>query len=304
MLHVPRLSKASAPYAFIAPFFVFFVLFVLMPIVYSLWLSLHELVGMYAPLSFVGLANYEKLVSDHRFLHSLVVTLEYTIFQVVFMVFFATVLALVLNIGSLRGRNVFRLVFFFPVITSFIVAAMIFKLLLDKEMGLFNIALKSFHLQPQAWLETPRTALPSLITIGIWRWTGYQMVLLLAGLQGIPSELYDAARVDGAGTFRTIFRVTLPLLLPVIFFVVVMSIIGSLQLFDEPFILNMHGGGVGSGGPADSMLSTAIYLYQMGFVDFKLGYASAVGYALTALILGVSILQIVTLGRRAGFAEI
>ncbi len=299
-----KLGKYRTPYLFIAPFFVLFAAFVLSPIVYSLWLSLQEVVGIYVPLQFVGLKNYLDLVSDPRFLHSLVVTFTYTFFQVTIMVVLAVILALILDQRTLRGRNVYRLVFFFPVITSFIVAAMVFKLLLDKEIGLFNMLLRAVHMRTHAWLEDPTYALPSLITIGIWRWVGYQMVILLAGLQNIPAELYDSARVDGAGSLRIVFRITLPLLFPVIFFVIVMSVIGSLQLFDEPFILNMHGGGAGSGGPADSMLSTAIYLYQTGFLDFRLGYASAVGYVLTVVILAISLLQILTFGKRAGFAEI
>lgn len=294
-----KFRKYKAPYLFISPFFIIFTAFTIIPIIYSLWMSFHKLVGINVPLKFIGFKNYIALVQNPKFIHSLKVTFTYTISHVSIMVVLAIILALILNLDSLKGRNIYRLTFFLPVITSFVAAGMIFKLLLDRDMGLLNIILRMIGLKGYAWLDVPNLALPSLIAIGTWRWVGYQMVILLAGLQNIPKELYDAARVDGAGILRVIFRITLPLLFPVIFFVIIMSVIGSLQLFDEPYILNI--GETVGGGPADSMLSVAIYLYQTGFVNFRLGYASAMGYVLTIIIFIVSIFQIRLLGKKAGF---
>lgn len=288
-----KLNKKNAPYVFIAPFFIMFTVFSLVPIFYSAWLSFYRVQGIFRPPRFVGVNNYLSLLQLSRFLNSLGITFIYTVSHVSIMIIIALILALVLNL-RIKGRNFFRLAFFLPVITSLVAAAIVFKLLLSYDMGLVNLILRWMGFARYDWLTDPKLALPSLIILGTWRWFGFHMVILLAGLQNISSELYDAAKMDGAGWLQVTWYITLPLLFPVIFFCMVISVIGSLQLFDEPYILT-------EGGPADHTRSIAMYLYETGFLRFRLGMASAIGYVLTIIVFIATLFQIRILGKRAGF---
>lgn len=250
-------------------------------------------------MQFVGLRNYALLLSNPRFLHSLRVTFLYTLGQGTIHLLLALTVALILNM-KFRGRTFYRLAFFLPVVTSFVVAAMFWRIVLDEHIGLVNFVLSRIGFPRYKWLESSQLILPSIIMVGTWRWFGFQMILLLAGLQGIPNELYDAAKVDGATSSQIVRYVTLPLLFPVIFFCIAIIMIGNLQLFDEPFILTSIGGGPGLGGPGENALSMAIYLYRSAFENFRLGYAAALGYFLTFLIMGVSIIYIQILGKKGG----
>ena len=247
-----------------------------------------------SPMIFVGLRNYVLLLSNMRFYHSLKVTALYTLGQGSIHLLLALGVALILNL-KFRGRTIYRSAFFLPVITSLVVAALFWRILLDEHLGLINLVLESLGFPRYRWLESPQLILPSVILVGIWRWFGFQMVILLAGLQSIPNELYDAAKVDGANSFQITQYVTLPLLFPVIFFCIAIILIGDLMLFDTPFILTG-----GSGGPGENALSMAMYLYRSAFETFRLGYAAALGYLLALLIMGASILYLRILGRKAG----
>jgi len=291
-MFLKKLRKYKVPYLFISPFFIMFLAFSILPIFYGGYISFHKFVTISSPLRFVGVGNYLHLFKDPRFFWSLKITFLYTVFQVSLMMTLAIVLALILNL-NLRGRNFFRMLYFLPAVTSFVVAALIFKLVLDKQVGLVNILLTKVGFLGYGWLEEPKLALLSIILVATWRWTGYQIVILLAGLQAIPHELYEAAKIDGTTTFQITRYITLPLLFPAIFFCVIMSVIGSLQLFDEPYILT-------SGGPSDATLSTALLIYTTGFRFFKLGYASAMGFILAIIIFIVSLFQIKMFGRRGG----
>ncbi len=288
-----KLSEKIVPYIFIAPFFIMFTVFSLLPIFYSAWLSFYRMQGIFRPLKFVGVNNYLSLFQLPRFLNSLGVTFIYTVSHVSIMIVIALILALVLNL-RIKGRNFFRLTFFIPVITSLVAAAIVFKLLLSYDMGLVNLILRWMGFARYDWLTNPKLVLPSLVILGTWRWFGFHMVILLAGLQNISPELYDAAKMDGAGSLQVTWYITLPLLFPVIFFCIVISVIGSLRLFDEPYILT-------GGGPADCTRSIAMYLYETGFLRFRLGMASAIGYVLTIVIFIVTLFQIRILGKQAGF---
>jgi len=288
------LKRKFIPYLFISPFFVMFCAFQLAPIFYGFWMSLQKMTVMVgSPVKFVGLENYLNLLSNPRFYQSLKVSVLYTLGHGSIHLLIALVLALVLNL-KFRGRNIYRTLFFLPVVTSLAVSALIWMLILDQRVGLLNLVLRNIGLPGNyRWLDSPQLSLPSIILVGTWRWFGFQMVIMLAGLQNIPNDLYDAAKVDGATSTKIIRYVTLPLLFPVLFFCIAITVIGSLMLFEEPFILTQ-------GGPRETTLSLAMYLYQSGFQYFKLGYAAALGYVLTILIMAAALFQVKTLGKRAG----
>jgi lactose/L-arabinose transport system permease protein len=288
--------KKLIPYLFISPFFITFLAFQVGPIFYGFWMSFQEIMAVTMPTKFVGWTNYFNLLTNERFYNSLKVSARYTLGHGALHLIVALALALILNL-KLKGRNFYRMIFFLPVVTSLAVSALIWRLILDDKVGLLNVALRAIGLAAEyRWLDSPGLALTSIIMIGSWRWFGFQMVIMLAGLQNIPNELYDAAKVDGAGPLQLIWHITLPLLFPVLFFCIAITIIGSLMLFEEPFILT-------NGGPKDSTMSLAMYLYISGFRFFKLGYASALGYVMTLLIMGVAYLQVRLLGGRAGLSS-
>lgn len=273
--------------------------FRLFPLVYAFWMSLNK-ISIAGTMRFVGLRNYMLLLSNLRFYHSLKITLLYTLGQGTIHLLLALSVALILNL-KFRGRIFYRSAFFLPVITSFVVAAMFWTILLDEHIGLVNLVLTRIGLPRYRWLNSSQLILPSVIIVGTWRWFGFQMVILLAGLQSISNELYDAAKIDGATLLQVIRHVTLPLLFPVIFFCIALTLIGDLMLFDIPFILTGGGpGGGAGGGPGENALSLAMYLYNSAFENFNLGYAAALGYFLTVLIIGASLLYVRALGKKAG----
>jgi len=286
-------KRKSIPYLFILPFFAMFALFKVYPLIYGFWMSLNK-ISITGGMDFIGLRNYALLLSNPRFYHTLRVIGFYTLGQGTIHLFLALVVALLLNI-KFKGRTFYRSAFFLPVVTSLVVAAMFWRILLDEHIGLVNAFLTKLGLPGYGWLEEPQLILPSVIIVGVWRWFGFQMVILLAGLQSIPNELYDAAKVDGASSFQITCYVTLPLLFPVIFFCIAMILIGDLMLFDIPYVLAGPGG-----GPNENALSTAMYLYRSAFNTFRMGYAAALGYLLALLIMSVSIFYIRVLGKKAG----
>lgn len=289
-----KIKQRIIPYLFISPFFVMLGIFMMVPLGYGFWMSLNE-IYMGRPMEFVGLVNFLRVFSSTKFYHCLKVTALYTLGQGSLHLLLALGVALMLNL-KFKGRMTYRSIFFLPVITSFVVAAMFWRLLLDEHIGLINTVLKTtMGLPGYKWLEDSKLILPSVIFVGIWRWFGFQMIILLAGLQSIPSELYDAAKIDGATSFQTTRYVTLPLLFPVVFFCIAIILIGDFMLFDIPFILLGDTGGTG-----ESALSLAMYLYRSAFLNFKLGYGAALGYVFALLVIGVSLLYVQALGKKAG----
>jgi len=212
------------------------------------------------------------------------------------LIIIATCLALMLNseVMGKRTRNAFRTIFFSPVVLSLIVTAISFSMLFQKDIGFLNIAFRKLGLQPRDWLTDPKLVMPSLICIVTWRWAGYFAIIVLAGLQTIPVELYEAATVDGAGRLTTIRYITLPLLTPILVFCITISLIGALQLFDEPYLIS------GAQSPMESIRSVVMSIYFSGFTDFELGYASAMSYVWTLLIFCVAIVELRILGKRWG----
>ena len=269
-----------APYFFLAPFFTLFGVFMVYPLFDSIRLSTYSVRGMRNE-TFVGLENIERLIADPLFWTALGNTAYFAAGSLLLQLPVALVLALLLSNARLKGRNLFRLSFFSPVLISGVFIAVIFYLLYDRRYGLVNKVLGS-EIQ---WLQDPDLVMPALVLAGVWRWAGFNMVYFLAGLQSIRQELYEAAAVDGAGPWQSFIHVTIPALKPVIAFVVITSMIGSFQLFDLPYVLT-------EGGPGNASMTMVMYLYKHGFEFINLGYAATIGWALAVIIGVISIIQV------------
>ncbi|MCM2674472.1 carbohydrate ABC transporter permease [Alkalicoccobacillus plakortidis] len=278
----PKNQAGLAPYVFIAPTVLLFLMFTGYPVVYSLFLSFTT--NEAGINTFAGFENYIRLFQDSLFYESLLNTFIILIFQVPIMIMFAVVLANVLHSGIHRLKGVLRVAFFTPTVTSLVAAAIIFLLILNQDFGIINYMLSSVGIDRIPWLNDPFWAKVSLIMVTIWRWTGYNMIIILAGLQVIPKDLYEAASIDGASPIRKFFSITLPQLKPVLLFAVVMSTIGTFQLFDEAF--NLTGG-----GPINATTTVTMYLYENGFEYFDFGYASAIAYIVVLIIALLSFIQ-------------
>ncbi len=226
--------------------------------------------------SFTGLSNYKRLLEDDIFWTALGNTGIILIIQVPVMILLALVLANALNSQLLKLRGLFRVSFFLPAVTSLVAYSILFSIILQDE-GIMNTLLGFIGIDPIQWLGDPFWAKVSIIVAMTWRWTGYNMVIFLAALQSLSHEVYEAADLDGANRFQKFFHVTVPQLKPVILFATILSTIGTLQLFDEPFNLT-------KGGPADSTMTLGLYIYQNGFEYFDFGYASAVAYVVVLLV--------------------
>lgn len=272
----PR-RTSLAPYAFIAPFYVLYGFFLIVPVLAAVYLSLTEWVGLGVP-DFVGLQNYTNLAADTSFHVALGNSLLYILVSVFIAVPAALLIAQALNTRGLKARDLFRVAFFVPMVLSPIVIALVYSLLLDQNFGLLNATLKALFGAPSLdWLGDPTLAKISISFVLLWRWVGYLTIFFLAGLQAVPTDLYEAAELDGAGKFRQFTNVTLPALKPVTAFVVVTSFISAAQLFDEPYLLTR-------GGPGESTLSVAMFIYRAAFERQQFGYAAAAGVILFALV--------------------
>jgi multiple sugar transport system permease protein/raffinose/stachyose/melibiose transport system permease protein len=275
-------------YAFAAPYLLLFGAFLALPILASLVMSFTDfgLGDLTAPLGapFVGLQNYAKLLGDGTFKQAAFNTAYFTVVGLLATMALGLAAALGLNRALGRLRTVFRVGYYLPVVTSIVAIAVIWRFMLDPDFGLVNGLLKQVGVSGPNWLGSPVLAMPSIIAIGVWRNLGNTMVLFLAGLQGIPEDVYEAARMDGATAWREFWRITLPMLRPTTLFIAVITSIGYLQVFEEPFVMTQ-------GGPLDRTLSVAMYVYREGFNFFHLGYASSIAYVLFVVIAAVTALQ-------------
>jgi cellobiose transport system permease protein len=289
-------------YAYIAPFFILFGIFGAFPILFSLVLSFQDWNGI-TPMQWAGLGNFIRLFQDRLFWLSLGNTLYIGIVAHVPMLIVALILAFIINSGLVRAKDFFRTAYFLPVITSSVAVALVFGTLYGVRFGLINWVLTTIGLPPIDWFGGRGEWIkPAIIILFIWRWLGWNMVIYLAGLQGIPHDLYEAAAIDGASLPQIFRLVTLPLLRPVILFTLVLSTIGAMTLFDEPYILVASTGNTANmGGTSNAGLSIAMYLYNQAFTLAHFGYASAMAYIVSAIIVVASVLNIRFLG--SGRAE-
>lgn len=283
-----KLMKRMTPYIFISPFFIGYGFFFLYPVLWAFFLSFFQQIGFGQEAEFVGLQNYARLLSDSLFIRALTNTSYYAAGSLLIIVPMALLLALALNIRNLKFASGFRLLYFTPLITSGVVVAIIFRLVFEADYGLINNwILEPLGLEKLRWLRDPSLVMPAIIILGLWRYAGVNSLYFLSGLQRIPTEVTESAHIDGANPWQLFRYITFPLLRPVMIFVILTAIIGSYNLFGEPFLL------VGAeGGPRNSGLFMTMYLYLNGFRFMKFGYASAIGYALTVIILLLSLIQL------------
>lgn len=281
-------SQALAGWMFSAPFLLIFAVFLAIPIGASFLLSFTEfgLRDLTNPIgtSFVGLENYAELLSDDKFLKALVNTAVYVVGGVPLTLAAGLAVAVALNGAVRRFRTFFRVGYYLPVVTSIVAIAVVWRFVLNPDQGLLNLLLRQLGLQGQNWLGDPALAMPAIIAMIVWKNMGFAMVIFLAGLQTIPTALYEAARIDGAGKWAEFRNVTLPGLRPTILFATVTTTIGYLQVFEEPFVMT-------GGGPLDRTVSLAMYIYQEGFSFFHQGYAAAVAYVLFVIVAVIAVLQ-------------
>ncbi|NDL60743.1 carbohydrate ABC transporter permease [Phytoactinopolyspora mesophila] len=278
-----RLRKAGVVVLFLAPSFVPLAMFTLAPMIGSLWVALHDW-NLISPMRWVGADNFRELATDSNTWRAFGNTLYYIAGYLPLVFAGGLTAALALN-TALRGRNVFRAAFFLPVVTSWVVVALVWKWLLNPSNGVVNHMLGLIGIDGPGWWTDPTWAMPSVILASAWKDVGFVMVILLAGLQAIPAEYYDAARVDGASAWQRFRHVTLPLLSPSSFFVVVISMINGFQVFDQVFVMT-------GGGPAGSTEVVVQQIYDLTFRYGRAGDASALSWLLFAVILVVTVIQV------------
>jgi lactose/L-arabinose transport system permease protein len=284
-----RLSPKAAPYVFVAPAFILFLIFMIYPIIYSFILSFQT--NREGEQVWVGLNNYSRLLGDDLFRTALFNTFIVLIIQVPIQLSLAMFLAVILNSKTLKARSFFRAVYFLPAITSLSAASVIFRIIFADPDGFINSFLSVFSFGPIHWTLDAFANRVLLILAITWRWTGYNMVIYLSGLQGIPDDLYEAASVDGATWSTKFFQITLPLLRPIILFTTVLSTIGTLQIFDESYLLT-------NGGPNNATMTVGFYLYRTAFRQADFSYASTIAYGLLVIIAILSLIQFKFAGNR------
>lgn len=274
--------EAIAAYVFILPGLLPMVVFSLFPIAAGLAVSLLNW-NLVQPWTFVGLANYGSLLHNGEFWNAMQVSVTYMVGVVPAGAVIALALALGLN-GERRGVVIYRTIYFLPVVTSTVAVALLWRWLYVPGLGIIDGLLQMIGVQGPDWLGDVHWALPAVMIMSVWQGLGYTMVLYLAGLQGIPEHLYDAAKVDGAGAWQRFLHVTLPLLSPTTFFILVIGVIGGLQVFDQIFVMT-------SGGPMQSTDTATFFVYQNGFQFLKMGLASAAAWIMFVVIFVATLVQ-------------
>ncbi|WP_067143357.1 carbohydrate ABC transporter permease [Oceanivirga salmonicida] len=277
------MKKKFIPYIFITPFFTLFILFLVYPILESFYLSFHEVKGL--KNIFVGLENYKLVLTDKIFWQSILNVFIILALQVPIMILLATIFATMLNSETLKFKGLFRLFIFLPVLIDLVTYSIVFSVFFNEHFGIINHLLSLIHIPPIYWISNYLAAKILIVIAITWRWTGYNTIIILSGLQSIDKSLYEFADIEGAGKITRLFKITLPLLKPIMLFCAIMSTIGTIQLFTEPMILT-------NGGPSNSTLTPIMYLYSYGFKNFKFGYASAIAYVITTIVFVMSIIQI------------
>ncbi|NLZ52686.1 MAG: sugar ABC transporter permease [Thermoanaerobacteraceae bacterium] len=270
-------------YSFILPNFLGFLCFTLIPVLFSFILSFMQWDSA-NPIKFVGLDNFAKMFNDETFKISFANTLYYTAGTVILTLIASLILALILN-KNIKGRVIFRAIFFFPYVASLIAVAVVWNMLFHPDMGPVNSLLVSLGISnPPRWSASVEWAMPTVIGLSVWKGMGYYMIVYLAALQGIPSELYEAAVIDGANSWQQFRYVTLPMLTPTTFFVVMMLVISSFKVFDTIYIMTQ-------GGPGRATNVLVYHIYNTAFIRFEFGYASAISVVLFLVVLAITLVQ-------------
>ncbi|AEF83132.1 carbohydrate ABC transporter permease [Leadbettera azotonutricia] len=284
---IKQILKNRNAYIFISPFFILYGLFGLYPTFFALFMSLSRYSPSKGFQRFVGFGNYINIIKDPLFWTSFKNTLWFIVLNVPVQIFFALCLAALFNVPKIRGRKIFQLAFLLPYVTSSVAYSIVFKVLFDSRIGLFNGVLNKLGLPSIPWITDPNWTKITVSIIVIWAWVGYDMLIMLGGLQNIDPELYEAARIDGASGIQSYFHITIPLMRPVIYFVTTTSTIGTFNMFNEPFILFGYTGGV-----SNAALTMNMYLYSQSFQSFQLSIGAAMSFIIFLFIMIFSMPQV------------
>ncbi|MFZ2323030.1 MAG: sugar ABC transporter permease [Ignavibacteriaceae bacterium] len=274
--------KKILPYLLVSPYVIHFLLFVAFPVGFSIVLTFHKW-NIISPMEYTGVNNYVRLFNDKTFLKSIVNTLIFLVIHIPLQIIVALFLAEVLN-QKIKLRGAFRGAFFLPVIVSGVVVTILWQQLYGYDTGLFNRLLTSIGLNKVGWLTDPNIAMASIAVMATWKNVGLYIVLFLVGLQTVPTQYYEAADLEGATHLQKFFKITLPMINPTIFMVVILSTIGGFSLFIEPYIMT-------GGGPLNSTVSAVLYIYKQGFFYYHMGYAATLGLFFALIILAVVVIQ-------------
>ena len=279
---IDRRKEGLVAAVMVAPNLVGLLVFMVVPTVISILMSFTDW-NLLNTSSFIGLANFKEAFSDPLFWKTLKNTVVYVFWKVPFNIFISLILAVLIN-QRMYGRTFFRAILFLPMIASSVSVALLWQPLFDMSSGMLNKILTTIGLPPSTWIYDPKTSMMSVVIVALWKEIGYYMVMFLAGLQSIPSTYYEAASIDGASAARKFLFITIPLISPTTFFVMIISIIGSFQIFDLTTVLT-------AGGPSNSTNTLIMYVYQAGFRFFRMGYASALSTILFVIVLIFTIIQ-------------
>ncbi|GAA1687549.1 sugar ABC transporter permease [Nonomuraea maheshkhaliensis] len=280
-----KTTRSRGGLLYVLPFFAAFTLFLLWPLVYGLWMSFtdRDLAAGASP-RVVGFANYAEALTDPMVWTTFGNTVLFTVMTTIPLVVLALAAALLVNMG-LPGQWVWRMAFFLPYLLASTVVSLFWEWIYNPELGLINAVLGVFGIEGQSWLQDPDFAMAAIAVATTWWTLGFNFLLYLAALQNIPATVYEAASIDGAGKWRQLFSVTLPLLRNITMLILVLQVLASLKVFDQIYQMT-------AGGPDDSTRSILMYVYDTGFTGYRLGYASAISYVFFAIILILSLLQL------------
>lgn len=270
------------PYMLVSPYLLHFSVFVAFPVVFSVVLTFHSW-NIISPMKYVGFANYRHLIHDRLFWQAVWNTVRFLIVHIPLQILVALTLAELLN-RTVRGAAFFRAAFFLPVIVSGVVVTILWQQLLSYNSGILNRLLTTVGMARVAWLDDPTVAMYSIAVMATWKNVGLYIILFLVGLQSVPVQLYEAADLEGATNWQKFRYITLPMINPTIFTVVVLSTIGGFSLFVEPYIMT-------EGGPMNTTLSAVMYIYRQAFQYYHMGYSATLGFCFALIILFVVIIQ-------------
>ncbi len=274
--------EAFDAWIFISPAILGIVVFLLLPFLASIVLSLTKY-SLIEPPKFIGISNYVTMVLDDSFWKTLVNTLYFSFTGIPLSLTLSLIVALLMN-RQLAGRVFFRTAFFIPVVSSWVAVGLVWRWLYNPEFGLVNYVLSFVGIQGPEWLVNSTWAMPAVIIVNVWKWLGFNMMLYLAALQGVPEQLYEASRIDGANSWQQFWNITLPMISPTTFFLSVTSIISSFQVFDAIYAMT-------NGGPEESTKVIMYYLWENGFQFLRMGYAAAMAWTMFLIIFSLTLIQ-------------
>jgi multiple sugar transport system permease protein len=275
-------TKKAIPYLFIAPYIIHFLVFISFPVLFSFLLMFNKW-NIIAPMKFVGFQNFYRLVHDHLFMQSILNTIIFLVIHIPLQIIVALFFAVMLS-KKVKFIGFFRAAYFLPVVVSGVVVTILWQQLYGYEGGLLNRLLVSVGLGKVGWLVDPKIAMPSIALMATWKNVGLYIILFLAGLQTVPQYLYESADLEGASSWQKFRYITLPMINPTMFMVVILSTIGGFSLFIEPYVMT-------GGGPLNSTLSAVLYIYKQGFFYYHMGYAATLGFFFAGIILVVIFIQ-------------